>query len=85
MERRDPPKRSNLKMMLHDRKMQQKDLAKLANLETYQVIEYVNGKRDDMLLSTALKICNALNCSLDEAFGDKIKEIKHKIRQEELD
>lgn len=76
------PKRSNLKKMLHERQMQQKDLARLADLETYQVSNYVNGKFDDMLLSTGVKICEALHCTFDEAFGDKVKEMKSQIKQD---
>ena len=83
MERTEPPQRSNLKILLNERRMEQKHLAKLADLEKYQVSNYVNGKYDDMLLSTAVKICYALNCSLNEAFGDKIKEMKHQIRKQE--
>lgn len=82
MERGQRPKRSNLKIMLHERRMQQKDLAKLADLETYQVSNYVNGKFDDMYLKTAVKICYALNCTMDEAFGDKVKEMKAEVRIE---
>jgi len=59
--------------------MQQKDLAILADLETYQVSEIVNGKRYDMLVSTAAKICEALQCSFDEAFGDRFAEMKSDI------
>lgn len=76
------PHRSNLKKMLHERKMHQVDLARLANLETYQVSNYVNGKFEDMLLSTGVKICEALRCSFDEAFGDKVKEMKSQIKKE---
>jgi DNA-binding Xre family transcriptional regulator len=50
--------------------MKQKHLAELADLELYQVSNIVTGMQKDMLLSTAKKICNALNITLDEAFGD---------------
>jgi len=83
-----PPKRSNIKKIIHARKMQQKDLAKLADLETYQVSEIVNVTRYDMLLSTAVKICEALKISFDEGFGDRFLEMKSDIvagRLEEAD
>jgi DNA-binding Xre family transcriptional regulator len=33
------------------------------------------GKAKDLFFSTAQRICNILNCSLDDAFGDmKMKE-----------
>jgi DNA-binding Xre family transcriptional regulator len=78
-----PPKRTNLKRLLQERRLQQKDLAKLADLETYQVSKYVNGKFDDMLFSTGVKICNALHCTFDEAFGDKVAEMKKELNEEE--
>jgi DNA-binding Xre family transcriptional regulator len=80
MARPEPPKRNNLKIILHERRIQQKDLAKLANLETYQISNYVSGKYDDILLGTAIKICYALNCSIEEAFGDKMKEMRTSVR-----
>ncbi len=78
MDKLEPPKRSNLKVILHERRIQQKDLAKLADLETYQISKYVSGKYEDILMGTAIKICYALNCSIDDAFGDKMKEMRSK-------
>jgi DNA-binding Xre family transcriptional regulator len=31
------------------------------------------GKSKDLFLSTAHRICEVLNCSLDDAFGDVMK------------
>ena len=74
------PKRSNLKKILQDRKMQQKHLAQLADLETAQISLFVKGNKDgertDLLMSTAVKICKVLECTLDEAFGDLVRELK---------
>lgn len=80
---RRPPKRSNLKKMLNERRMSQKNLAKLSDLEEYQISNYVTGKFDDMLLSTSVKICEALDCTVDEAFGDKVREMKSDLRSQQ--
>jgi DNA-binding Xre family transcriptional regulator len=63
-------KTTNLKLILETKRMSQKKLAELSDLETYQISNIVNGKAPNIYLTTAKKICNALNCSLDEAFED---------------
>lgn len=63
-------RRTNLKIILRQKKITQTKLAELADLEIYQVSNIVTGKQKDFLMSTAKKICNALNVTLDEAFGD---------------
>lgn len=45
-------------------------LSEMANLEISQICRICNGQQKDMLLSTAKKICNALDISLDEAFKE---------------
>jgi len=59
-----------LRVILRQNKITQTQLAQMADLEIYQVSNIVSGKHKDMLMSTAKKICNALNISLDEAFGE---------------
>ena len=74
------PKKSNLKIILETRQLQQKHLAQLTDLETCQVSLLVkgdkNGKRSNLHMSTAVKICRVLRCSLDEAFGDLINQLE---------
>ncbi len=61
---------TNLKVILTQDKITQTKLAEMADLEIYQVSNIASGKQKDLLLSTAKKICVALNRSLDEVFGD---------------
>lgn len=69
--RTSPQKReTNLQKILNKKKMTQKHLAKLADLEVYQVSKLCTGLQTDFLISTAKKICNTLDVTLDEAFGD---------------
>ena len=50
--------------------MTMRRVCELADIETYQLTNLASGKQVDCFLSTAKKICNALNCSLDDIFGD---------------
>lgn len=63
-------RRTNLRVIIKQKRITQTQLAQLSDLEIYQVSNIVSGKQKDMLMSTAKKICNALNVSLDEAFGE---------------
>jgi hypothetical protein len=53
--------------------MSQKELAKFSDVAEYKVSQLCMGKSKDLFLSTAKRICEVLNCSLDDAFGDVIK------------
>jgi DNA-binding Xre family transcriptional regulator len=57
-------------MILLDKKMSQKELAKLSDVEEYKISLLCNGKANDLLLSTAKRICDVLQVNLDDAFGD---------------
>ncbi|HWY13072.1 MAG TPA: helix-turn-helix transcriptional regulator [Bacteroidia bacterium] len=61
---------TKLKKILLEKRMMQKDLAKLANVEVYQISQIASGKKTNIMLDTAKRICNALNKTLDEVFGD---------------
>ena len=53
--------------------MTQKELATLSDVEEYKISLLCMGKVKDLQLSTARRICDVLQVSLDEAFGDLIK------------
>ena len=65
---------TRLKKVLIDKKISQKQLSKLSEVAEYKISQLCMGKSKDLFLSTAKKICVVLNCSLDDAFGDIIKE-----------
>lgn len=64
---------TRLKKVLSDKKMSQKQLAKLSEVAEYKISQLCMGKSKDLFLSTAQKICEVLDCSLDDAFGDVVK------------
>jgi putative transcriptional regulator len=64
---------TRLKKVLNDKRMSQKELAKLSEVAEYKISQLCAGKSKDLFLSTAKRICEVLNCSLDDAFGDIIK------------
>jgi putative transcriptional regulator len=65
---------TRLKKVLNDRKMSQKELAKLSDVAEYKISQLCSGKSKDLFISTAKRICDSLSCSLDDAFGDIIKQ-----------
>jgi DNA-binding Xre family transcriptional regulator len=64
---------TRLKKVLNDNEMTQKELAKLSDVAEYKISQLCMGKSKDLFLSTAKRICEVLNVSLDDAFGDVIK------------
>lgn len=52
---------THLKAILNRHSIKQKDLANEADMENWQVSEMCTGRANDMLLSTAKRLCNALN------------------------
>jgi DNA-binding Xre family transcriptional regulator len=63
---------TRLKKVLKDKKMTQKDLSVKADIGEYRISLLCSGKATNIQLITAKKICDVLNCTLDEAFGDVI-------------
>jgi DNA-binding Xre family transcriptional regulator len=63
-------KTSRLKKILQTKGMTQKELSKLSLIPEYKISLLCQGKSKNLQLSTAKKICDAIDCSLDEAFGD---------------
>jgi DNA-binding Xre family transcriptional regulator len=52
--------------------MTQKELSTKADIGEYKISLLCSGKATNIHLVTAKKICDVLNCTLDEAFGDVI-------------
>ena len=64
---------TRLKKVLIEKRMTQKELSKLSDVAEYKISQLCMGKSKDLFLSTAKRICEVLNCSLDDAFGDVLK------------
>lgn len=65
---------TRLKQMLKVKDMTQKQLSEKSDIGEYKISLLCSGKSRNIQLLTAKKICNVLNCTLDEAFGDIIAE-----------
>lgn len=61
---------------LADKGMSQSDLVRETKMMHGQVSLIVQGVQTDMLLSTAKRICNSLNMSLDELWGEGALDYK---------
>jgi DNA-binding Xre family transcriptional regulator len=65
---------TRLKKVLFDKGMTQKELAKKADIGEYKISLLCSGKAKNIHLITAKRICDVLNCTLDQAFGDIMAE-----------
>lgn len=74
MEQNYGDKPTRLRLILAQKGIMQKDLAIMANVEKYQISQLCSGLKSNVMLDTAKRIAKALNVTLDEAFGDDIKE-----------
>ena len=54
-------RRTHLRDILNMHKLKQYELANASELETWQISEMCTGKRNDMLITTAKRLCNGLN------------------------
>jgi len=63
---------TRLKKILMDKGISQKDLSKMSDVPEYKISQLCSGKVSNIYLNTAKKICEVLECSLDDAFGDLI-------------
>ena len=61
---------TRLKKILLDRNISQKHIARKSEVAEYKISQLCSGKSKDLYISTAKKICKALDCSFDDAFGD---------------
>jgi DNA-binding Xre family transcriptional regulator len=62
--------KTRLKSLLESRGVSQKELSQNSDVQEYKISLLCNGKSNNIHLVTAKKICEFLNCSLDDAFGD---------------
>ena len=61
---------TRIRVLLAERGMTQKDLAEMTGLEVDQVSHICSGKKTNIMLETAKRICLALGVTLDDAFGE---------------
>jgi DNA-binding Xre family transcriptional regulator len=61
---------TRLKVLLAQRGYTQNDLSSLTGIQRYMISQICSGKKTNLYLDTAKKICLALDCTLDDAFGD---------------
>lgn len=65
-------RQTRLKEFLKSKGMTQKELSEKSDIGEYKISLLCQGKSTNLHLTTAKKICDALECSLDEVFGDII-------------
>jgi DNA-binding Xre family transcriptional regulator len=66
-----PKKRfTRLKKILIERKMTQKELSKISDVAEYKISQLASGTISNIYLTTAKRICEVLQVTLDDAFGD---------------
>jgi DNA-binding Xre family transcriptional regulator len=65
--------RTRLKQVIDEMEIDQNKLAKMADLENYQVSKLCRNPKYDVKRTTMEKICNALKRSLHDCFGDNFK------------
>ncbi len=63
--------RTKLEAAINKIGVTQRQLARATNIKCYLISGYVSGKKKDMLLSTAKKICKVMDCTLSELFEDE--------------
>lgn len=63
-------KTTRLKQLLKNRRMTQKELSVKSDVAEYKISLLCSGKSQNLHILTAKKICEVLNCTLDDAFGD---------------
>ena len=56
---------TRLKKVLNDKRITQKELAKLSEVAEYKISQLCMGKSKDLFLSTAHRICEVLNLIQD--------------------
>ena len=61
---------TRLKKVLRNKDLTQKQLAEKSDIGEYKISLLCSGKARNIHLTTAKKICDVLDCTLDEAFGD---------------
>ncbi len=62
---------TRLKRMIMERNISQKALAAGSDIKQYKISNLCNNINENVYMSTAKRICEFLDCTLDEAFGDR--------------
>ncbi len=75
-----------VKEILFDNRIKLSELAEKCNVSPSQITNILSKEKNDMFLSTAMKLCNATGKSLDVIFGNGgfVKEEVLKIIDEEI-
>lgn len=74
--------RTRLKQLIDDKGISQKTLAQKSDVAEYKISLICSGKSTNVQLFTMKKICEFLNCSLDEAFGDVLDKQENSLENE---
>ena len=61
---------TNLRRMLSKKQMSQKELSEATGIPEYKISLLARGKVKHFRMTTVKRICTAIGCSVDEAFGD---------------
>lgn len=63
-------KTTRLKSLLKEKGMTQKELSIKSEIAEYKISMLCTGQSKNLHLTTAKRICDVLECSIDDAFGD---------------
>jgi len=74
---------TNLRRILRELKLKQAEFAELAELQPYLISQLCTGKRPHMRISTAKKVCNALNTYVQQGQLHTIQEVLNSVSIDE--
>ena len=72
-------RRTNLQVILRKHKIKQYELAQETEMDAAMISRICSGKKSDILLSTAMRICNALNDFVEERDEKEMKYNLHDV------
>lgn len=61
---------TRLKKLIDDKGVSQKELAEKSEIAEYRISTLCSGTFININFNSAIRICNVLKCTLDDAFGD---------------
>jgi len=70
--KKKPTRFTRLKKILMDKGITQTELSRLTKIPAYKISLICSGRTSNLYMTTAKKICEVLEVSLDDAFGDII-------------